>query len=73
MDKLIYTRGTYSKEIQKVELDVNENVDIHDFKRVCKRLACALGYDSNSVEEAFNDNLDKKKSSSNIIKKILKG
>ena len=29
MDKLIYTRGTYSNEIQKVELDVNENIDIH--------------------------------------------
>jgi len=69
MDKLIYTRGTYSKEIQKVELDVNENVDIHDFKRVCKRLACALGYDSNSVEEAFED----KKSSVSKIKQILKG
>jgi len=69
MDKLIYTRGTYSKEIQKVELDVNENVDIHDFKRVCKRLACALGYDSNSVEEAFEG----KKSSVSKIKQILKG
>ena len=73
MDKLIYTRGTYSKEIQKVELDVNENVDIHDFKRVCKRLACALGYDSTSVEEAFGDNSDRKKPPTSIIKKILKG
>jgi hypothetical protein len=69
MDKLIYTRGTYSKEIQKVELDVNENVDIHDFKRVCKRLACALGYDSNSVEDAF----ESKSNSIDKIKKILKG
>jgi len=69
MDKLIYTRGTYSKEIQKVELDVNENVDIHDFKRVCKRLACALGYDSSSVEEAFED----KVTPINKIKQILKG
>ena len=69
MDKLIYTRGTYSKEIQKVELDVNENVDIHDFKRVCKRLACALGYDSGSVEEAFEG----KSRSIDKIKKILKG
>ena len=69
MDKLIYTRGTYSKEIQKVELDVNENVSIHDFKRVCKHLACALGYDSISVEEAFEGKaqpLDK-------LKQILKG
>ena len=71
MDRIIYTRGTYSKEIQKVEMDVNENIDIHDFKRVCKRLACALGYNSKSVEEAFGSSTDKKKTS--IIKKILKG
>ena len=69
MDKLIYTRGTYSKEIQKVELDVNENVDIHDFKRVCKRLACALGSDSSSVEEAFEG----KSRPFDKIKKVLKG
>ena len=69
MDKLIYTRGTYSKEIQKVDLDVNENVDIHDFKRVCKRLACALGYDSNSVEQAFEG----KSTPIDKIKKIIKG
>jgi len=69
MDKLIYTRGTYSNEIQKVELDVNENIDIYEFKRVCKRLACALGYDSNSVEEVFED----KKRPIDKIKKILKG
>tara|TARA_R110002074_G_scaffold368049_1_gene542415 strand:- start:100 stop:309 length:210 start_codon:yes stop_codon:yes gene_type:complete len=69
MDKLIYTRGTYSNEIQKVELDVNENIDIHEFKRVCKQLACALGYDSNSVEEVFKGDvkpLDK-------LKQIIKG
>ena len=68
MDKLIYTRGTHSNEIQKVELDVNENIDIHDFKRVCKRLACALGYDTNSVEEAF----DGKTKTVDKLKQILK-
>ena len=52
-----------------IELDVNENVDIHDFKRVCKRLACALGYDSNSVEEAFEG----KSKPIDKIKQILKG
>ena len=39
MDKIIYIRGTYSKEVQKIELDVTENLDVNDFKRVCKRLA----------------------------------
>jgi len=69
MDKLIYTRGTYSNEIQKVELDVNENIDIHEFKRVCKRLACALGYDSISVEDTFEG----KSTPVDKLKQILKG
>ena len=70
MDRLIYTRGTHSNEIQKVELDVNENIDIHDFKRVCKRLAYMLGYSTDSVEEAFEDNNHKPVDK---LKNILKG
>jgi|TARA_B110000914_G_C15272088_1_gene358026 hypothetical protein len=69
MDKLIYTRGTRSNEIQKVELEVSEDMDLPEFKRVCKRLACALGYDSASVEKAFEDKI----SPANKLKQILKG
>tara|TARA_R110000796_G_C14480036_1_gene426561 strand:- start:453 stop:662 length:210 start_codon:yes stop_codon:yes gene_type:complete len=69
MDKLIYTRGTRSNEIQKVELEVSEDMNLPEFKRVCKRLACALGYDGVSVEEAFAD----VRTSSNKLKQILKG
>tara|TARA_B100001564_G_scaffold323439_1_gene303481 strand:- start:540 stop:758 length:219 start_codon:yes stop_codon:yes gene_type:complete len=72
MDKIIYTRGTYSKEVQKIELDVTENLDVHEFKLICKRLACALGYSSNSVEEAFGNNYGNESTSKNI-KQILKG
>ena len=72
MDKIIYTRGTYSKEVQKIELDVTENLDVHEFKLICKRLACALGYSSNSVEEAFGNNYGNESTSRNI-KQILKG
>jgi len=72
MDKIIYTRGTYSTEAQKIEMDVTENLDIHDFKTICKRLACALGYNSKSVDDAF-DNTRQGKTSTNIIKQILKG
>ena len=73
MDKIIYTRGTYSKEAQKIEMDVTEELNIHDFKTICKRLACALGYNSKSVEEAFGDGPKQDSSSKNIIKKLLKG
>ncbi len=70
MDKIIYTRGTYSKEAQKIEMDVRENLDIHDFKLICKRLGCALGYSNKSVEEAFGSKPD---TEDKDIKTLLKG
>jgi hypothetical protein len=57
MDKITYTRGTYSKEAQKVELEVREDMDINDFKILCKRLAASLGYSNKSIEEAFDNKL----------------
>ena len=69
MDKIIYTRGTYSKEAQKIEMDVRENLDIWDFKLICKRLACALGYSTKSVDEAFGSKPDSKEKD---IKQLLK-
>ena len=69
MDKIIYTRGTYSKEAQKIEMDVRENLDIWDFKIICKRLACALGYSNKSVEEAFGSKPD---TNNKDIKQLLK-
>tara|TARA_R100001015_G_C4629422_1_gene190264 strand:+ start:1531 stop:1761 length:231 start_codon:yes stop_codon:yes gene_type:complete len=69
MDKIIYIRGTYSKEVQKIELDVTENLDVDDFKRVCKRLASVLGYSPESISEAFDN---EPRESKTPIKKILK-
>lgn len=71
MDKITYTRGTRSSEIQKVELDVSEDMSLPEFKIVCKRLACALGYDSIRVEEAFESK--PVMSGTDKMKKILKG
>ncbi len=68
MDKIIYTRGTYSKEAQKVEMEVREDLDIYEFKTLCKRLAASLGYSLKSIDEAFGDDptTDKK------LKQLLK-
>ena len=49
MDKIEYTRGTYSKEAQKVVLEVREDLDIHEFKTMCKRLAASLGYSADII------------------------
>ena len=71
MDKIEYTRGTYSKEAQKVVLEVREDLDIHEFKVMCKRLAASLGYNPTSVDEAFGEAAGFEKE--DAIKKILKG
>ena len=67
MDRITYTRGTYSKEAQKVELEVREDMDIFDFKILCKRLAASLGYSYKSIEQAFDN-----KQQPPTIKQILK-
>ena len=67
MDKITYTRGTYSKEAQKVELEVREDMDINDFKILCKRLAASLGYSYKSIEEAF-ENRQSPKDNKQILK-----
>ena len=65
MDKITYTRGTRSSEIQKVELDISEDMSLPEFKIVCKRLACALGYETFESRPVM--------SGTDKMKKILKG
>ena len=50
-------------------MDVRENLDVWDFKIICKRLACALGYSNKSVEEAFGS---KPSTKDKDIKQLLK-
>ena len=52
-DKLTYERGAPSSEAQKIEFDIPQDMTDHEFKRICKRMASALGYSSMSIDEAF--------------------
>ena len=52
-DKLTYERGAPSSEAQKIEIDIPQDMTVHEFKRICKRMASALGYSSMSIDEAF--------------------
>jgi len=67
MDKITYTRGTYSREAQKVEFEVPEDLSIQDFKRLCKRLAASLGYSHESIQKTFDHKQPPK-----TVKQILK-
>ena len=66
-DKLTYERGAPSSEAQKIEFDIPQDMTVHESKRICKRMASALGYSPTSIEESFG------KSKEVINKKLLKG
>lgn len=53
LDKIIYKRGIKSKEPQVIEFGVPTNLTIVEYKRICKRLAQALGYSNENILEHF--------------------
>ena len=60
MGKLIfrYTDEEFLKiqrEASKIEFDVNDDMDINEFKVMCVRLASAMGYHEKSIKRAFGD------------------
>lgn len=43
------------REASKIELKVPDDMDIHEFKVMCVRMAGAIGYHPNSIDAAFGD------------------
>ena len=67
MDKLIYERGTYTKEAKKIDFEFSDDITCKEFKTICIRMAYALGYNENSIKEHFSDKPVNKQT-----KKVLK-
>ena len=59
LDKLTYQRGIKSKEPQIIEFSIPTDLSIQEYKRVCKRLAHALGYSTQNIDEQFGKDIDK--------------
>ena len=60
MGKLIfnYTDKDFidnSREASKIEFDVPDDMDIHEFKVMCVRMASAMGYQEKSIQKGFGD------------------
>lgn len=54
MAKFIFiTTETDNREASKIQFNVPEDLDIWEFKRVCMRMAGAMGYTSISIKKAF--------------------
>lgn len=60
MGKLIfsYTEKDFidnNREASKIEFDVPDDMDIHEFKVMCVRLASSIGYANSSITKSFGD------------------
>ena len=58
LDKIMYTRAIKSKEPQIIEFSIPSDLSIQEYKRTCKRLAQALGYSNQNIEEHFGKDKD---------------
>lgn len=58
LDKMIYKRAGSSKEPQIIEFSIPQSLTIGEYKRVCKRMAAALGYNHSTIEEYFGKDKD---------------
>ena len=71
MAKLTYlTNESEHREATKIEFTIPEDLDVWEYKRVCMRMASAMGYTSISIKKAFGH--EYKSEMDNEITKNLK-
>ena len=71
MAKLIFIiDDAENREASKIEFEVPNDMDVWEYKRMCIRMAGAMGYASLSVRKAFG--IEYKKDLSNEFNEILK-
>lgn len=74
MDKLIYKSGEDdNREASIIEFTIFEDINIYEFKTICKRMASAMGYHHKSIERAFGSidyETKNKKEFNELIKSI---
>ena len=71
MAKLIFIiEEQENREASKIEFEVPNDMDVWEYKRMCIRMAGAMGYTSLSVRKAFG--IEYKKDLNNEFNEILK-
>jgi|TARA_B110000483_G_C18118801_1_gene512728 hypothetical protein len=60
MGKLIFTYTDKdfienNREVSKIEFDVPDDMNIHEYKVICVRLASAIGYGDKTIKKSFGD------------------
>ena len=70
MAKLIFIiEEDQNREASKIEFEVPNDMDVWEYKRMCVRMAGAMGYTSLSVKKAFG--IEYKKDLDTEIKQIF--
>ena len=60
MAKIIFiTEDSENREASEIEFKVPNDLDIWEYKRVCMRMAGAMGYTSLSIKKAFGHEYQK--------------
>jgi rRNA maturation protein Nop10 len=56
MEITLERKETYSEgEPKKITMEVGDNMDIHEFKNLCIRMALSLGYSPDNVKEVLGE------------------
>jgi hypothetical protein len=59
MARLKYTSDSEShREAKNIEFTISEDLNISEFKTICRRLAGAMGYHPNTIQKAFGNDWD---------------
>lgn len=60
MAKIIFiTEDSENREASEIEFKVPNDMDVWEYKRVCMRMAGAMGYTSLSIKKAFGHEYQK--------------
>ena len=67
---LTYEDETDSREANVIKFEIPDDMNIHEFKIVCARLAAALGYSDRIITKSFG-NLDYETEDDRFFKQIF--
>ncbi len=76
MAKLEYTTDDiYNREATKISFEIANDLNIHEFKTICMRMASAMGYTQNTIKSSFGEeyNGDVEAEFLNVIQNLLTG
>jgi hypothetical protein len=64
--------GDDYREASKIELTIPDDMNIFEYKTICIRMASALGYHHTTIEKAFVETEEERKTFNDLINELKK-